>query len=48
VEAYQREPRLVLFVDRLDFDLGGVRQKRANDQTRTAANGFMPSNECGD
>ena len=37
MDALEREPGFVFFVNRLDFDLGGIRQKRANHETRAVA-----------
>ena len=37
MNALEREPGFVFFVNRLDFDLGGIGQERANDEARTAA-----------
>ena len=37
MNALQFELRLVFFVNGLDFNFGGVGQKRADDETRTVA-----------
>jgi hypothetical protein len=37
VDALEREAGFIFLMNRLDFNLGGIGQERANDQTRIAA-----------